>query len=276
MTIRSTDVILEQGASHVPATFTIPDEPALTVPAVLLLHGTASSRDEVGDMFRRAADALAAAGVASLRIDFPGCGDSDRPQTAFTVTNELADAQTAFDWLCAHEGIDAGRVSVVGFSQGGMIATLLAARDPRVAGLVTWSSGLIPTDDRNRSFAHLFENEDDAVAADLGFMVFTFSREWWDEFRTVDLETAIRQFDGPVLAISGSADDVVSPSSSIALVTQAPGADRTLVQIPGGDHLFNVLTDDGSDVSQIVIDTTLDWITAHATRALTAGAVSAR
>lgn len=262
------DLVIEHGGHRVPAAFTVPAGSAGPVPAVLLLHGTASSRDEVGGMFRRTADALAAAGVASLRIDFPGCGDSDRPQVAFTVTNELADAQAAFDWLCDLEAVDAERVSVVGFSQGGMIATLLAARDPRVAGLVSWSSGLIPTDDRNRSFAYLFQNEEDAVTADLGFMEFTFSREWFDEFRTVDLEAAIRQFHGPVLAISGSADDVVSPASSIALVTHAPGADRTLVQIPGGDHLFNVLTDDGTDVSPFVIETTVDWIAARTLRAL--------
>jgi len=61
--------------------------PGRAVPAVLLLHGFASSKDEVGNMYAREAKALAEKGIASLRIDFAGFGkkrgrpgfDNDRP-----------------------------------------------------------------------------------------------------------------------------------------------------------------------------------------------------
>lgn len=46
------------------------------VPAVLMLHGFASVRDEVGEMYKRLAAELGERGIASLRIDFRGWGES--------------------------------------------------------------------------------------------------------------------------------------------------------------------------------------------------------
>ena len=44
------------------------------LPAVLMLHGFASQKDEVGNMYKRLAAALGEQGIASLRIDFRGWG----------------------------------------------------------------------------------------------------------------------------------------------------------------------------------------------------------
>lgn len=251
----------------IPATFTSPRGGDGRLPAVLLLHGTASHRDEVGQMFRLTADALAEVSIASLRIDFAGCGESNRPQTSFTVTSELADAQTAFNWLAEQPAIDPTRIVILGFSQGGMIAILLGGQESRAAGLVTWSSGVMPVEHRAAIFAKLFQNGETDSLFDMGFAQFRFSREWWDEFRTMDLGSAAAQFRGPVLAVSGSADEVVLPKASIDLIDRAPGADLTLVQIPGADHIFNVLATDGCDVSQVAIETTVSWLATRLTAA---------
>ena len=67
---------------HIPGTLSIPDRATGKVPAVLLLHGFASSKDEVGDMYKNLAAKLAAQGIASLRIDFQGSGASTVPSTS--------------------------------------------------------------------------------------------------------------------------------------------------------------------------------------------------
>ena len=87
-------------------------------PAVLLLHGTASQKDEVGNMYLRLAQKLGRLGYASLRIDFAGSGDSTLPQTAFTYSEEVADAKTALTWLSDNREVDVDALGLVGFSQG--------------------------------------------------------------------------------------------------------------------------------------------------------------
>ncbi|MEF2977343.1 alpha/beta hydrolase family protein [Subtercola sp. YIM 133946] len=229
------------------------------VPAVLLLHGTASSRSEVGGMFVRLAEALAARGVASLRIDFAGSGDSTRPQTGFTVASQLADAQAAFDWLAAEGRIDAGRIGVLGFSQGGMIATLLAGREPQVAALTLWSSGIV-AGGAFGVFAPYFEGLEavDEATVDLGFTTFTFTREWWLQAQSMPLVGAIGRYGHPLFVVAGSDDDTIAPDASLELLRHAASADVEFRMIANADHIFRAL-DAGSPLADTVIELTASW-----------------
>ncbi|MFE3854567.1 alpha/beta hydrolase family protein [Streptomyces griseorubiginosus] len=257
--------------SDIPATMTTPQGGG-PFPATLLLHGTASHRDEVGGMFADLAQVLAERGIASLRIDFAGCGASPRPQTDYTVTSQLSDARAAHRWLRDHDDIDPTRLGVLGFSQGGVIASLLAGAEHRVragsagstdaagtTALATWSSGIIPTARTGFGyFAPAFADGADQAVVDLGFSRFTFSRAWWEEILRLDLPGALDDLDIPVLAVAGSADTIVPPAASLALIEAVASPDLTYVQIPEADHIFSVL-DDGGGQSASVITTTADW-----------------
>ncbi len=113
-----TVITLEGGMS---ATLNMPEHSA-PVPAVLMLHGFASSKDEVGGMYKRAADALAEKGIASLRIDFAGFGKSDGDTGSTTVSAQLEQARQALTALKATDGVDPARLGVLGFSLGGGVA----------------------------------------------------------------------------------------------------------------------------------------------------------
>lgn len=167
--------------------------------AVLLLHGTASQRDEVGGLYARLAVLLAARGIASLRIDFAGCGASARPQTDYSITSELADGRAALAWLRAEASVS--RVSVLGMSQGGMIALLLAASDPSLSGLVTWSAGVLTPSELSGAFPGLLADGAPSAVVDLGYRKFEFSRQWLEEFRSMDLAGAALDLSLPLLAV---------------------------------------------------------------------------
>ena len=124
----------------VAATLSMPDG-AGPFPAVLMLHGFGSSRDEVGGMYAAEAAALASAGIASLRIDFRGFGQSAGDTGHHTVDRQNEDAAVGLAALMATAGVDSGRIGVLGFSFGGGAAIQLAAAHPEtVKSLVTWSS----------------------------------------------------------------------------------------------------------------------------------------
>ncbi|WP_323035688.1 alpha/beta hydrolase family protein [Pararhodobacter sp.] len=132
-----TVVTLEGG---VVGTLSMPDGDG-PFPAVLMLHGFGSSRDEVGGMYATEASALADIGIASLRIDFRGFGQSAGDTGHHTVDRQNGDAAVGLAALMTTDGVDAARIGVLGFSFGGGAAIQLAAANPEaVRSLVTWSS----------------------------------------------------------------------------------------------------------------------------------------
>jgi uncharacterized protein len=121
-------------------------------PAALLLSGSGPlDRDsnmpgQAIDISSALASALAAHGVASLRYDKRGVGESGGEYVRTGFHEETDDAAAALLALRDLPGIDATRLTVVGHSLGATIAIRLAARYDWLAGIVllsaTCSSGL--------------------------------------------------------------------------------------------------------------------------------------
>ncbi|MCL5994755.1 MAG: alpha/beta fold hydrolase [Chloroflexi bacterium] len=110
-------------------------------PAVLLLHGITGDKTGAHRLFVHAARALAARGIAALRFDMRGSGDSEGEFQDMTLAAEASDAQVALEWLIGRSGIDSARVGVLGLSLGGMVASMLAGRNPYlVHGLAYWAA----------------------------------------------------------------------------------------------------------------------------------------
>lgn len=109
-------------------------------PAVVLISGTgANTRDEVSaghKIFLVLADALTRAGIAVLRYDKRGVGKSTGDYGSATTRDFASDADAAVDWLAHRRDIDHAHIGVMGHSEGGVIAPMVAASDKRVAFVV--------------------------------------------------------------------------------------------------------------------------------------------
>ena len=109
-------------------------------PAVVLVSGSGQQdRDETlmdHKPFLVLADALSRAGIAVLRYDDRGVGGSGGDPTKATSVDFARDAEAAIEWLKERPDIDPARIGVVGHSEGGLIAALLAARRTDLAGIV--------------------------------------------------------------------------------------------------------------------------------------------
>lgn len=81
-------------------------------------------------LFALAADALASSGLGVLRFDYPGTGDSDGDEEAFTLDRAEAAARAALDRLEQLSG--SSPMAVLGIRAGAYIATRLAAHRPQV------------------------------------------------------------------------------------------------------------------------------------------------
>ena len=92
-------------------------------------------------------------GFITVRIDKPGVGDSEGPACAHAdFQTELAAYQDAFDALSAMDRVDTSKIFIIGFSNGGGFAPLVA-RDRPVRGYLVFS-GWVKT-----WFEHMMEHE---------------------------------------------------------------------------------------------------------------------
>ena len=125
--------------NHLAGTITMPRGPG-PFPAVVLVSGTGQNmRDEdVGDhkVFLVLVDALSRKGFAVLRYDKRGVGGSNGDFHTATTADFASDAGAAITWLRAQPGIDANHVGILGHSEGGIIAPMVAASDKNVAFVV--------------------------------------------------------------------------------------------------------------------------------------------
>lgn len=230
------------------------------VPAVLMLHGFASHRHEVGDLYRRLADALAALGIASLRIDFRGWGESSGQMVDSTVRGQIEDARAAAAWLLAQPFTDDQRMGLIGFSMGGTIAIHIAS-DERIAprSLVLWSS----THDLSKTLrAELGEaNAETAaregrVTIDLGFRTVTLGHNFFATLNDADITTVYPRYTGTFMVIAGSED--FSALSLDFFRESARGGLKASYRVAGADHIFNVLSANQA-ISEEVIAKTAAW-----------------
>lgn len=224
---------------HVVGTLVRPDAQA-PHPVVLMLHGFGSTRDEVGDMFVHTAHALAKQGIASLRIDFRGGGDSAGVFRETTIDGQRADAEHALTWLKNHEAIDPDRIGVVGFSLGAAIAILTAGQYTLdIHSMVLWS----PMGDLHADFlaslgADTFERaeREGSASKDLGFRKVTLDSDFFRSLNRHDIGESLTNYKGPFLVIAGR-DDPLSRHAR----TLSERIDGMTVFVEDADHIFNAL-----------------------------------
>ena len=243
-----TVVTIPCGDHDIPATVCMPlgEGP---FPAVVMLHGTGSSRDEAGDGFKYAAQILATEqGIASIRIDFPGNGDSTADYMLYDFHSAMADAKAAADYMAGLEGINGDAIGVMGWSQGGTDALLACAREPETfKSVVTWAGA------PDMMLDGFFSQEDYEEAKEKGYFVMEFDRrddlnvslQWCEDVANTDVLAEFRKgFDGPVLAIAGTEDTTVDPIWSERIVAASGNALSAVYFIEGMDHTFNVFTEE--------------------------------
>jgi dienelactone hydrolase len=251
-----TMVWIPAGDHRVPGTLAVPDAaPGQPVPAVLLLHGDLSSRDENGLMFARLAATLAARGIASLRIDFAGTGDSEEPDLALDYPNMVFDATASLDYLRQVDGVDPDEVAILGLSRGGGIGATVTGTVPGVAAFVSWSGAVYNGYDEDPD-GHEEARENGYVPLDFGDRIFKLGLNWFDTIEASHPLDDISGYTGPVLAMVGSDDDVVDPEVSTIFLQTVASTDTTLHVVEGADHGFTA----DQQVGDEAIGVTTDWL----------------
>ena len=120
-------------------TLTLPPGPGPFPAAILIAGSGAQDRDETvagHRPFLVLADHLTRKGVAVLRYDKRGIGKSTGNFDQATTEDLASDAAAALAYLKSRKEIDAGKIGLIGHSEGGIIAPMIATRFPDITWMV--------------------------------------------------------------------------------------------------------------------------------------------
>jgi len=106
-------------------------------PCVIASHGLLSSKDS--EKYMALGERFSEEGIAMLRFDFRGIGESEGRLEDDTVSRRITDLGAAIDFLLARPGL-ARRIGLVGSSLGGYVSLIKAAVDQEVRALVVWAT----------------------------------------------------------------------------------------------------------------------------------------
>lgn len=252
-------VMIDGGDHQIPATVCLPAEEGKH-PAVVMLHGTGSNRDEAGGGYKTAAPILAEKyGIATIRIDFMGNGDSTADYKGYTFASAVADAMAAANYMASQEGVNPDAIGVMGWSQGGTDALLAAGQHPEIfKSVVTWAGA------PDMKLDGFFGEAQYEEAKKNGFFVMKFdwrddlevSLQWCEDVMNTDVLNVFSAFTGPVLAIAGTMDTTVDPAWSDKIVAANKNERSKTFLIDGMDHTFNVFSEEDLHSLKSAIDAT--------------------
>jgi pimeloyl-ACP methyl ester carboxylesterase len=130
---------------HYGATFTRPNGTG-KYPTVIIISGS-GTQDRDGTMMGHKpywvlADYLTKNGIAVLRVDDRGAGKSTVGDNAKNVTslNFSYDVEASLDYLETRKDVDTKHLGLIGHSEGGIIAPMVAARRKDVSFIVMWGA----------------------------------------------------------------------------------------------------------------------------------------
>ena len=258
---------------NIPATIQLPAKSARgeELPLVVLCHGFTGNRQGDGH-FAPLAEDLAANGIATVRLDFAGCGDSTEPYANYTLANMAADVDSVIGYMQATYGT--GKTALVGHSMGGRLASLYPQLGQYpVTALALWSpangTGLQGLE--FLSIDNFAAVEEMAARADAEGSVAAWGVElsaaYIDGMRDSDPNAALQESGLPVLLTYSGNERILSDTTQTetkAAVESLPDGQVVLDPFVNGDH--NYTSEDPATNTQLDADlrqVTVDFLTSN-------------
>ena len=267
------EVSFSNGSAILKGTLTLPNNYTEATPVLLMVTGSGlQNRDEEifeHKPFAVIADAFAKKGIASLRYDDRGFGESTGDAVNCSTEDLMKDALSGINLLRTRFK----NVGVIGHSEGGTIALMLAADKKTdfivsLAGMVVSGKELLIEQNRValtsvglpaesvteycRLLSLIFENNDSAseqlknseLPADLKTNLYSVMQQaatpYMKYFLSLDVRERLREIACPVLALNGTKDVQVSSTPNLeALKNGLKNNNLNCIQsFDGLNHLF--------------------------------------
>ena len=187
-------------------------KPGEKCPMVIFCHGFNGTMN--GPLFELVADTLQAHGIASIRFDFNGHGESEGEFKDMTVPNEIEDAKKVVEYVRDLKYVSS--LAIVGHSQGGVVASMTAGLlseelgEPAFKAVALMAPAAVLRDDaiRGSTMGKTYDPFDPGEYVELWGGLKLGGNYIRTAFSLPIYETAAK-YQGPALIIHGNADRVV-------------------------------------------------------------------
>ncbi|MCI5047876.1 MAG: bifunctional alpha/beta hydrolase/OsmC family protein [Aquisalinus sp.] len=200
----------------------------------LFAHCFTCSKDLVGA--RKISESLTRQGIAVMRFDFTGLGDSGGDFASTNFSSNLADLKTAISFL--RENYEAPAI-LIGHSLGGRAVLSIAAEVPEVKAVVT-----IGSPDSPSHVTHQFAEQLDTIREHgeaevlLGQRPFTIRQQFLDDLENHSLEEISRKQNYALLVMHSPVDTIVGIENATGIFTSARHP-KSFVSLDKADHLLS-------------------------------------
>ena len=177
-------------------------------PMVLLCHGFMGNKE--GALEKQIAALLQSKGIASIRFDFNGHGQSEGRFQDMTVPNEIVDAKKVIEYVSNLPYVES--VAITGHSQGGVVAAMTAGDlgAEKIKAVVLLAPAAVLRDDaiRGSTMGATYDPFNLGEYVEL-FRGLKLGAEYIRTAFSLPIYDTAAKYQGPALIIHGTGDRVV-------------------------------------------------------------------
>ena len=257
--------VISQRKTEIPATVVTPKTED-KCPYVVMLHGFIGERNGCNN-FEPTAKQLAENGIASIRIDFPGNGESQEPYTAYDITNMTNDITSAIEIMQSKYNGDQNHVGLIGHSMGGRMASLYLNDKIKAAALWapaanTGLDGLADFMGGMKEVEKMYNEAKEKGSSPFklwGEPYVDCSLKFFEENKNSDPLKNIAEYNGELMIAIDSFDEYVSKETTNKVINAAKKIE--VLNVPNSDHVFDAADGSGSQVPrQLLVDETVQFL----------------
>ena len=205
------------------------------LPVVVISHGF----NNTFDMYKDYIQLLAKQGFLVYGFDYYGgsrnskSGGQDMLQ--MSVKTELTDLTNVVEKLTSESYVDKDHLSIIGVSQGGVVASLYAAAKPEhIYNLGLIFPAYVLFDDVKETYQSLGSPSFDQLPDSLTHHNASLGKIYLTDALDIDIEDAQRTIIAPTLIVHGTNDTIAPYQYSVDAIQRIPNA--KLVTVEGGSH----------------------------------------
>jgi hypothetical protein len=238
-----TSLSIPHNSYTIPAILTLPIDKEDS-PVVIMVHGTGSCKDEEGNAYLMLAHDLAEKGIASIRFDFPGCGDSTESYQLYCNSEAVSHINEVAQYIVSIQEIDASRIGLLGRNEGGTDVLLAASNSDTFTSVATWTASLetigsITTQEKVAAILHGFTPLHFDWRSSL-----PLSYKWIQEAENMDVLKSVQNIQAPLATFHGTLDTVTPYTDSEKITNASSNDTSSFFPIVGANHSFNLFSGD--------------------------------